>query len=66
MSDRSADVPNDLPIDAVLPQVVAAVLGRLDASATAVFAVDDECAPVTDRIVVSVRVSAAALERSSS
>ncbi len=48
------------------PQVVAAVLGRLDASATAVFAVDDECAPVTDRIVVSVRVSAAALERSSS
>lgn len=48
------------------PQVVAAVLGRLDAQATAVLAVDDELVPVTDRVVVSVRVDAAALERSRS
>lgn len=48
------------------PRVAATVLGRLDAQATAVLAVDDEFVPVTDRSVVSVRAAAGALERSSS
>lgn len=69
--DASVALSSGLPLVVMdlrgrAPQVVAAVLGRLDASATAVFAVDDEFAPVTDRTVVPVRVSTAALERSSS
>lgn len=47
-------------------RVVGAVLGRLDARATAVLAIDDDITPATDRTVVSVRVAAPALERSSS
>lgn len=62
---------SDLPLAVIdlrgrSARIVAAVLGRLDARATAVFAVDDDIAPVTDRTVVSVRVAATALERSSS
>jgi RND superfamily putative drug exporter len=69
--DASVALSSGLPLVVMdlrgrAPQVVAAVLGRLDASATAVFAVDDEFAPVADRTVVPVRVSAAALGRSSS
>ncbi|MFI8593526.1 MMPL family transporter [Microbacterium sp. NPDC078428] len=44
--------------------VVATVLGRLDPSATAVFAVDDAVQPLTDRSIVSVRADATAHERS--